>query len=155
MLRLSYLNLFSPWPPCCRKTHADKQIMHLVCLFSPVSQEKGIFSCYPSGCDQWCWINPEMLSQLIWGKQAHNTMCTCMPLNEVFQRNRHLLLHGAGVVNMARDVEELCPRVSLSAKAHKPRASTATDGGCHGYRLHVGNSCRATKHTCKKQGKVK
>lgn len=71
-----------------------------------------------------------------------------MPLDEVFQRDRHLLLYSARVVNMARDVEELCARVSLSAKAQKPCASTATDGGCHGDGLHIGNSCRATKHTC-------
>ena len=70
-----------------------------------------------------------------------------MPLDEVLQRDGHLLLYGAGVVNMARDVEELCAGVSLSAKAQKPRAATATDGGRHGYGLHVGDSCWATKHT--------
>lgn len=43
-----------------------------------------------------------------------------MPLNEFFQGDRHLLLHGAGVVNMARDVEQLCAGVSLSAKPEKP-----------------------------------
>ncbi len=72
-----------------------------------------------------------------------------MPLDEVLQWDRHLLLYGAGVVNVARDVEELCARVSLPAKAQKPRASTATDGRRHGYSLHIGDSCWATKHTFK------
>lgn len=70
-----------------------------------------------------------------------------MPLNEFFQRDRHLLLYGAGVVNMARDVEQLCARVSLSAKPEKPRASTTADGGRHRYSLHIGNSCWAAEHT--------
>lgn len=72
-----------------------------------------------------------------------------MPLDEVFQRDGHLLLYGAGVVHMARDVEELCARVSLSAEAQKPRASTTTDSGRYGYSLHIGNSCWTTKHTFK------
>ncbi len=76
-------------------------------------------------------------------------MCTCVPLNEVFHRDRHLLLYSAGVVDMAGDVKELCARVSLSAKAQKPRASTTADGGRHGYSLHIGNSCWATEHTFK------
>lgn len=76
-----------------------------------------------------------------------------MPLYEVFQRDRHLLLYGAGVVNMAGDVKELCAGVSLSAKAQKPRASTTTDGGRHRYSLHIGNGCRATKHTLKIEDK--
>lgn len=77
-----------------------------------------------------------------------------MPLNEVFQRDRHLLFYGAGVVNVARDIEELCARVPLSAEAQKPRASTATDGGRHGYSLHIGNSSRATEHTFEKAAGV-
>lgn len=76
-------------------------------------------------------------------------MCTCVPLDEVFQRDGHLLFYSAGVVYMARDVEELCARVSLPAEAQEPRATTTTDGGCHGYGLHIGNSCWATKHTFK------
>lgn len=82
-----------------------------------------------------------------------NVLCTCVPLYEVFQRDRHLLLYGAGVVNMAGDVKELCAGVSLSAKAQKPRASTTTDGGRHRYSLHIGNGCRATKHTLKIEDK--
>lgn len=78
-----------------------------------------------------------------------------MPLDEVFQRDRHLLLYGTGVVNMAGDVEELCAGVSLSAKAQKPRAAATTDGGRHGNRLHIGNSCWATKHTFKRAAVVR
>lgn len=92
------------------------------------------------------------LSQLMWVNQAHSNVgviCTCVPLNKVFQGDGHLLFYSAGVVNMARDVEELCARVSLSSKALKPCASTTTDGGRHGYCLHIGNSCRATKDTFK------
>lgn len=74
---------------------------------------------------------------------------TCMPLYEFFQRNRHLLLNSAGVVNMAGDVEQLCARVPLSSKTKKPRASTTTDSRCHRHSLHIGNSCRTTKHTFK------
>lgn len=76
-----------------------------------------------------------------------------MPLYEFFQRNRHLLLNSAGVVNMAGDVEQLCARVPLSAKTQKPRASTTTDGRCHRYSLHIGNSCGTTKHTFKVEDK--
>ena len=74
-----------------------------------------------------------------------------MPLDEFFQGDRHLLLYGAGGVNVARDVEELCARVSLSAKAKKPWASTTTDSGRHGNCLHIGNSRWATEHTFKKK----
>lgn len=70
-----------------------------------------------------------------------------MPLDEVFHRDRHLLFYSTGVVYMARDIKELSARVPLSPKAQEPRAPTATDGGCHGYSLHIGNSSRATKHT--------
>lgn len=77
-----------------------------------------------------------------------------MPLDEVFQRDRHLLFYSAGGVNVARDIEKLCAGVPLPAKAQKPRASAATDGGRHGYSLHIGNSCRATKHTLEKAAEV-
>lgn len=80
-------------------------------------------------------------------------MHTCVSLDELFQRDGHLLLHSAGVVHMTRDVEQFCTRVSLPAEAHKPRPSTATDGGCHRHRLHVGDSRRATKHTFNKRRK--
>lgn len=59
------------------------------------------------------------------------------------------------MINMARDVEELCAGVSLSAKAQKPRASTPTDGGRHCYSLHIGDRCWAAKHTFKKAAEVR
>lgn len=74
---------------------------------------------------------------------------TCVSLNEDFQWDGHLLLHCAGVVHMTRDVEELRARVPLPAEAREPWSSAATDCGRHGYRLHVGNGCRATKDTFK------
>lgn len=70
-----------------------------------------------------------------------------MSLNELFQRDRHLLLYSARVFNVARNVEELRAGIPLSAEARKPGASTATDAGRHGNRFHIGNSCWATKHT--------
>lgn len=54
-----------------------------------------------------------------------------MSLYEVFQRDGHLLLNSAGVVDVTGDVEELCTRVSFSAKAHKPGATTTTDRRGH------------------------
>lgn len=73
---------------------------------------------------------------------------TCVPLDEVLERDGHLFLHGAGGVDMAGDVEEFCARVSLSAKTQEPRAAPTANSGRHGYSLHVSNGCRAAKHTC-------
>lgn len=73
-----------------------------------------------------------------------------MPFNELFQGNGHLFFHRAGVVDMARNVEELRARVSLSAETQKPRAATTADGWCHSYCLNVGNGCWTAKHACNK-----
>lgn len=73
--------------------------------------------------------------------------CTCVSLNELLQRDGHLLLHGAGVVDVTRDVKQFCAGVSLPTEASEPRTSPPTDGGRHGHRLHVGNGRRATEHT--------
>lgn len=75
---------------------------------------------------------------------------TCMPLNQLFHRNRHLLLHGAGVVHMAGDVEELRAGVPLSAEAGKPRATTAAYSRGDRHRFYIRNSCWATEHPWKK-----
>ena len=47
-----------------------------------------------------------------------------MNLDQVLQRNAHLLLDGAGVVHVAADVEQLGAAVPLAAKTCKP-GSTA------------------------------
>lgn len=83
--------------------------------------------------------------------EAHwGPSCTCVSLNELLQRDGHLLLHSAGVVDMTRDVEQFSSRVSLSAEACKPGSSTTTDGRRHRHRLHVSNSRWATEDTFKK-----
>jgi len=48
---------------------------------------------------------------------------------------------------MPRDAVELRSSVLLTAKAGKPRASTAADRGRHGDGLHVGHSGGAPKDT--------
>ena len=50
---------------------------------------------------------------------------TGVDLDEVLQRDAHLLLHGAGVVHVAADVEELGATVSGATKAGKPVASSS------------------------------
>jgi len=74
---------------------------------------------------------------------------TGVPLDEVFEGDGHLLLHGAGGVDVAGDVEELGARVPLPAEAQEPRASASANRRRHSDGLHVGDSCRATKHTCR------
>ena len=50
---------------------------------------------------------------------------TGVDLNEVLQRDAHLLLHGAGVVHVAADVEELGAAVPGTTKAGEPVASSS------------------------------
>ena len=48
-----------------------------------------------------------------------------MDLDEVLQRDAHLLLHGAGVVHVAANVEELGAAVPGTTKAGKPVTSSS------------------------------
>lgn len=73
---------------------------------------------------------------------------TGMLFNQFLQWYRHLLLHSARVVDVARDVEQFGARVALAAKAGKPGTPTAADGGGHSHCLHIGHSCGAAKHPC-------
>uniref|UniRef100_A0A493T217 Uncharacterized protein n=1 Tax=Anas platyrhynchos platyrhynchos TaxID=8840 RepID=A0A493T217_ANAPP len=73
-------------------------------------------------------------------------------LDQLLQRHRHLLLHRAGVVDVAGDVEELCPRVALAPEAGEPGAAAPADGGGHGHCLHVGHRGGAAENTCKWSG---
>lgn len=75
-----------------------------------------------------------------------------MSLYEIFQRDGHLLLYCARVVNMARDVKELGAGVPLSPEAQEPRAAATTDGGCNRHSLHIGNRCGATEHSFETEG---
>jgi len=48
-------------------------------------------------------------------------------LDQFLQRDRHFLLDCAGGVDVARDVEQLCSGIALTAKGEKPGSSTAAD----------------------------
>src|SRR5690606_35150825 len=50
-----------------------------------------------------------------------------MLLNQLTQRNTHLLFHVAGLVDMARDAEKFRARVIGTAKAREPARATAED----------------------------
>merc|ERR1719445_3052774 len=64
---------------------------------------------------------------------------TSMDLDEVLQRDAHLLLHGAGVVHVATDVKELGAAVPGATKTGKPVGSSPADSGSYGHGLHVGH----------------
>ena len=92
---------------------------------------------------------------------------TGVDLDEVLQRDAHLLLHGAGVVHVAADVEELGAAVPGTTKAGEPIGSSSkmsivisltifdismcwllpADSGGHGHSLHVGDGGGAAEHT--------
>merc|ERR1719192_670851 len=64
---------------------------------------------------------------------------TSVDLDEVLQRDAHLLLHGAGVVHVAADVEELGAAVPGTTEAGEPFGSSSADSGRHCHGLHVGD----------------
>lgn len=72
---------------------------------------------------------------------------SCMSLDNLPQRNAHLLFHSAGIVHVPRDAEELCSVVVLSSEWGEP--GSPSPQYCWGYRdcLHVGDSCRAAVET--------
>lgn len=72
---------------------------------------------------------------------------TTVLVNQLTQGNRHLLLDGDGVVDMARDTEELGALVSLTAKAGEPASSSAADGRGDGDSLDVGDGGGASEKT--------
>ena len=91
---------------------------------------------------------------------------TSVDLDEVLQRDAHLLLHGAGVVHVAADVEELGATVPGTTKAGEPIGTSSkmnivislsifdismcwllpADSGSHGHSLHVGDGGGAAEH---------
>lgn len=77
--------------------------------------------------------------------QVHRTR---MSLNKFLQGYGHFFFHRAGGVHMARNVEELCARVSLASKTKKPSAAATADGRRHGHRLDVCNRRWTPEHTC-------
>jgi hypothetical protein len=65
---------------------------------------------------------------------------TTVLVNQLTQRDGHLLLNSAGVVDMARDTEQLGTLVSLTAEASKPASSSSADSRGNSNSLDVGNS---------------
>lgn len=61
------------------------------------------------------------------------------------QRDAHLLLYNARVVDVARDAKQLGALVALPSKAGKPLAPAADDRRCNRDRLDVGDRARATE----------
>lgn len=94
------------------------------------------------------------MSRARWGHPARRRTAalTRVLLDQLLQRHRHLLLHRAGVVDVAGDVEELRPRVALAPEAGEPGAATPADGGGHGHRLHVGHRGGTAEDTWKWSG---
>jgi hypothetical protein len=76
---------------------------------------------------------------------ADNT--TAVLVNELTERDGHLLLDGTGVVDVTGDGKELGTLVALTAEACEPVTSTTTDGGCDGDGLDVGDGRRASEQT--------
>lgn len=64
-------------------------------------------------------------------------------LDQLLQGDGHLLLDGDGPVHVARDAEQLGPRVVLPAEGREPLGPAAQDGRGHGHRLDVGHRGRA------------
>jgi hypothetical protein len=68
-------------------------------------------------------------------------------VDELTERNRHLLLDGTGVVDVARNGKELGTLVALTAEACEPATSTTADGGCDSDGLDVGDGGRTSEQT--------
>ena len=69
---------------------------------------------------------------------------TSVDLDEVLQWDAHLLLHGAGVVHVAADVEELGAAVPGTTKAGKPVASSSR------MNIEISNLDRSLRGLCKR-----
>ena len=62
-----------------------------------------------------------------------------MAIDELAKWNRHFLLDGARVVDVAGDAEELGAGVALASKRVEPRGAAAADGRRHSDGLDVGD----------------
>ena len=58
-------------------------------------------------------------------------------LDQVLERDGHLFLHRARLVDVTRDAEELCARVVLATKRGEPIGAPSKDGGSDRDGLHV------------------
>lgn len=70
-----------------------------------------------------------------------------MLVNELAERDGHLLLDGRGVVDVARDTEKLGTSVALTAERAEPASAAAKNGGCDGDGFDVGDSGGAAEDT--------
>jgi hypothetical protein len=72
---------------------------------------------------------------------------TAVLVNELAERDRHLLLDGARVVDVTRDTEKLGASVTLATELVEPVGTTANDCRGDSDGLDVGNSGRASENT--------
>jgi hypothetical protein len=68
-------------------------------------------------------------------------------VDELAERDGHLLLDGGGVVDVARDTEELGTGVTLATERVEPTSTATDDGGGDSDGLDVGDGGRATEDT--------
>ena len=68
-------------------------------------------------------------------------------VDELAERDGHLLLDGGGVVDVAGDTEELSTGVTLATERVEPASTATDDRGGDSNGLDVGNSGRATEET--------
>lgn len=70
-----------------------------------------------------------------------------MALDELSQRNAHLLLDGTRVHHVARDVKQLCARIARPAQRREPVAASPQNRRRHGDRLDVRDGRRTAEQT--------
>lgn len=75
------------------------------------------------------------------------TDTTAVAIDQLTERDGHLLLDGARVVDVARDTEQLGSLVSLTAESGKPLSTTTADGWGNGNGLDVCDGARASEET--------
>merc|ERR1719285_596846 len=72
---------------------------------------------------------------------------TAVSLYELLQGDAHLLLYGAGVIHVARDVEKLGARVTSAAHTSEPITTPPADGRSNSNSFNIGYSGRAAKNS--------
>jgi hypothetical protein len=72
---------------------------------------------------------------------------TAVLVNKLTERDRHLLLDGARVVDVTRDTEKLSASVTLTTELVEPVGTTANDRRSDSNGLDVGDSGRASENT--------
>ncbi len=68
-----------------------------------------------------------------------------MFLDQLLQRDTHLLFHNTRVVDMSTDTEDFGSSVTFSSESGKPTTSSTSDGRCNGDSLDVGDGGRTTE----------